>query len=75
MDFRPIVVEFGVMPNTHGSSRVRIGETDLIAAIKLKMRQVKDTKDFNNRVDFYVTCSAVASPEFAGNKFFGIIAV
>jgi exosome complex component RRP42 len=66
MDFRPIVVEFGVMPNTHGSARVRIGETDLIAVIKLKMRQVKDTKDFNNRVDFYVTCSAVASPEFAG---------
>uniref|UniRef100_A0A914QSI8 Ribosomal RNA-processing protein 42 n=1 Tax=Panagrolaimus davidi TaxID=227884 RepID=A0A914QSI8_9BILA len=66
MDFRPIVVEFGVMPNTHGSARVRLGQTDLIAAIKLRMRQVKDTEDFSNRVDFYVTCSAVASPDFAG---------
>uniref|UniRef100_A0A914QP31 Ribosomal RNA-processing protein 42 n=1 Tax=Panagrolaimus davidi TaxID=227884 RepID=A0A914QP31_9BILA len=66
MDFRPIVVEFDVMPNTHGSARVRLGQTDLIAAIKLKMRQVTDTEDFSNRIDFYVTCSAVASPDFAG---------
>uniref|UniRef100_A0AC34EZN9 Exoribonuclease phosphorolytic domain-containing protein n=1 Tax=Panagrolaimus sp. ES5 TaxID=591445 RepID=A0AC34EZN9_9BILA len=66
VDFRPIVVEFGVMPNTHGSARVRVGATDLIAAIKLKMRQVMDTQDFSNRIDFYVTCSAVASPDFAG---------
>ena len=66
MDFRPVIVEFGVMPNTHGSARVRVGKTDLIAAIKLKMRQVRDTKEFSNRVDFYVTCSAVANPQFAG---------
>uniref|UniRef100_A0AC35F6J3 Exoribonuclease phosphorolytic domain-containing protein n=1 Tax=Panagrolaimus sp. PS1159 TaxID=55785 RepID=A0AC35F6J3_9BILA len=66
MDFRPIVVEFDVMPNTHGSARVRLGQTDLIAAIKLKMRQVTDTEDFSNRIDFYVTCSAVASTDFAG---------
>jgi len=68
LDFRPTIVEFGVLPNAHGSARVQLGATDLVAAIKLKMRQVKDTKEFSNRVDFYVTCSAVASPNFAGKQ-------
>uniref|UniRef100_A0A7E4WE07 Ribosomal RNA-processing protein 42 n=1 Tax=Panagrellus redivivus TaxID=6233 RepID=A0A7E4WE07_PANRE len=68
MDFRPVIVEFDVLPNTHGSARVRVGGTDLLAAVKLSMRQVKDTTDFSNRVDFYVTCSAVASPNFAGKQ-------
>ncbi|VDN07639.1 unnamed protein product [Thelazia callipaeda] len=66
LDYRPIIVQTGVLPTTNGSARVRIGSTDLLIGIKADLVTVQNTAFCRNRLNFFVDCSANATPLFAG---------
>lgn len=38
-EFRPVVVEYGVTKNAEGSARVKIGDTEVIAGVKLSVEK------------------------------------
>lgn len=65
-DYRPIQVEFEKINNCYGSCQLTLGETKLIATVKAEI----DTPDFTTpnlgKLDFFVDCSANATPEFQG---------
>ncbi len=48
-DFRPVSVEYGVTKNAEGSARVKIGDTEVIAGVKLSVEKpYPDTQDSGN---------------------------
>lgn len=59
-------METGVLLSTNGSSRVRIGSTDLIVGIKSEMTLVENSADCINRLKFFVDFSANAGTNFEG---------
>lgn len=67
LDYREIFVETGVLQTTDGSARVRISdETDLLVGVKADITTVDDTRREENRLRFYVDCTANATPQWAG---------
>ncbi|KAK6114272.1 3' exoribonuclease family domain 1 protein [Brugia pahangi] len=61
LDYRPIIVQTGVLATTNGSARVQIGSTDLLIGVKAELISV-DTTVYRNRLNFFVDCSANATP-------------
>uniref|UniRef100_A0A915Q171 Ribosomal RNA-processing protein 42 n=1 Tax=Setaria digitata TaxID=48799 RepID=A0A915Q171_9BILA len=66
LDYRPVVVQTGVLATTNGSARVRIGSTDLLIGVKAELANVENVDFYRNRLNFFVDCSANATPLFAG---------
>lgn len=66
LDFRPIFLESGVLATTNGSVKVQIGTTVLLVSVKAEITLVEDSSLCENRICFFVDCSAVALPIFAG---------
>jgi exosome complex component RRP42 len=64
LDYRNIVIETGVSRNAEGSAKVRIGETEVIAGVKLEvMKPYPDTHDEGSlmvNVELY----PMSNPEF-----------
>lgn len=54
------------MPQTNGSSRLRIGNTDVLVGIKLEVDTPFPDSPNTGKLEFFVDCSAVATPEFEG---------
>uniref|UniRef100_F1L2L6 Ribosomal RNA-processing protein 42 n=1 Tax=Ascaris suum TaxID=6253 RepID=F1L2L6_ASCSU len=65
-DYRPIIVETGVLATTNGSARVRLASTDLLIGVKAELTVVEDFEHYRNRINFFVDCSANATPLFVG---------
>ncbi|MCP9265027.1 Intermediate filament tail domain protein [Dirofilaria immitis] len=65
-DYRPVTVQTGVLATTNGSARVRIGSTDLLIGVKAELINVENVALYRNRLNFFVDCSANATPLFAG---------
>ncbi|KAL3990412.1 3' exoribonuclease family domain 1 protein [Acanthocheilonema viteae] len=65
-DYRPVIVQTGVLATTNGSARVRIGSTDLLIGVKAELINVENIALHRNRLNFFVDCSANATPLFAG---------
>lgn len=65
-DYRPVIVQTGVLATTNGSARVRIGSTDLLIGVKAELINVESVAVYRNRLNFFVDCSANATPLFAG---------
>jgi len=65
-DYRPAYIECGVVSNTSGSSRVRLGNTDILVGIKCEIERPAISAPEIGRVQFFVDCSANATPEFEG---------
>lgn len=63
-DFRPVVIESGVTRNAEGSARVKMGDTEVIAGVKLSVEKpYPDTpKDGNLLVN--VELLPLSSPDF-----------
>eukprot|EP00762_Andalucia_godoyi_P001291 ANDGO_04835.mRNA.1 Putative exosome complex exonuclease RRP42 len=57
LDFRPITVETGISPQTSGSARVRIAQTDVVVGVKLDIDTVLDTKPNEGRIAVRVDVS------------------
>ncbi|XP_045712554.1 exosome complex component RRP42 isoform X2 [Phyllostomus hastatus] len=65
-DYRGVEVETDVVSNTSGSARVRLGHTDILVGVKAEMGTPKLEKPNEGYLEFFVDCSANATPEFEG---------
>ncbi|EFP00751.1 CRE-EXOS-7 protein [Caenorhabditis remanei] len=68
-DFRPMILERGVLSGTNGSCRVQLGQTtDVLAGIKLELEAYDPIaeKQPKQPMSFHVDFSANASSQFAG---------
>jgi len=65
-DFRHLELETGVVSNTNGSARVRLGETDVLVGVKAELGEPNPSAPRHGRLEFFVDCSANAAPEFEG---------
>lgn len=65
-DFRHLELETGVVSNTNGSCRLRLGETDLLVGVKAELGEPHPSTPKHGRLEFFVDCSANAAPEFEG---------
>ena len=65
-DFRHLELETGVVSNTNGSCRLRLGETDLLVGVKAELGEPHPATPRRGRLEFFVDCSANAAPEFEG---------
>lgn len=65
-DFRRKEIQLGVIAQATGSSRVRIGGTDVIVAIKADIGPPLEDQPNHGRLVFSVECSPVANPAFRG---------
>ncbi|KAJ4782311.1 Exosome complex component RRP42 [Rhynchospora pubera] len=64
--FRPICVETGVIPQANGSSRVRLGATEVIASIKAELGKPSILHPDKGKVSIFVDCSPTAAPIYEG---------
>ncbi|XP_044312197.1 exosome complex component RRP42 isoform X3 [Varanus komodoensis] len=65
-DYRCTEVETDVVSNTSGSARVKLGHTDILVGVKAEMGVPKLDKPNEGYLEFFVDCSANATPEFEG---------
>ncbi|BES94812.1 Exosome complex [Nesidiocoris tenuis] len=66
IQFRPIEVETDVIPLAMGSSRVRIGNTDVTATAKANIFTPPADRPAEGRMEVLVHFSGVGNPEFEG---------
>ncbi|XP_067857930.1 exosome complex component RRP42 isoform X2 [Heptranchias perlo] len=65
-DYRHIEIETDVVSNTSGSARVKIGHTGILVGVKAEMGTPKLERPNEGFLEFFVDCSANATPEFEG---------
>lgn len=65
-EYRSMEIETGLFPHTHGSARLCLGGSDVLASVKLELDNTQADKPSEGKLEFYVDCSANASPEFEG---------
>ncbi|XP_061197232.1 exosome complex component RRP42-like [Saccostrea echinata] len=65
-DYRHIELETGLLSNTTGSARVRLANTDILAGVKAELDKPSPDKPNKGRLEFFVDCSANATPVFEG---------
>ena len=65
-DYRQIEIETRNLPNTNGSSRCKIGKTEVLVGVKAEVVDVDIHTPAQGKLNISVDCSATASPEFAG---------
>jgi len=66
LDYRPIVFETGLVSNASGSSRLRLANSDILVGVKVELDVPLPEKPSEGRLEFFVDCSANATPEFEG---------
>ncbi|KZO98469.1 ribosomal protein S5 domain 2-like protein [Calocera viscosa TUFC12733] len=62
LDYRPITLATGVAPTANGSARARIGDTDVVVAVKLDMQRMDEEDEEEGRCVCSVECSPSAFP-------------
>ncbi|XP_005110826.1 exosome complex exonuclease RRP42 [Aplysia californica] len=65
-DFRHMEIETGLISNTNGSARVRLASTDVLVGVKVQLSPVDPENPEVGRMEFFLDCSANATPEFEG---------
>lgn len=65
-DYRHMEIETDVVSNTSGSARLRLAHTDVLVGIKAELGAPEPIKPNQGRLEFFVDCSANATPEFEG---------
>ncbi|KAG7203192.1 hypothetical protein KM043_010299 [Ampulex compressa] len=65
-EYRAMEVETKLMPQTHGSARLRIGNTDVLVGVKVELDSPLAEKPDEGKLEFFVDCSANATPAFEG---------
>nr|SVE93864.1 EOG090X0CWA [Scapholeberis mucronata] len=66
LDYRPIVLETGLVSNASGSARLRLANSDILVGVKVELTSPAPDKPNEGRIEFFVDCSANATPEFEG---------
>ncbi|XP_050584936.1 exosome complex component RRP42 isoform X1 [Bombus affinis] len=65
-EYRSMEIETKLMPQTHGSARLRIGNTDILVGIKIELDVPHADRSNEGKLEFFVDCSATATPAFEG---------
>lgn len=65
-DYRQVEIETRVLPNTNGSSRVKVGTTEVMVGVKAEVVDVDLHRPDLGMISIAVDCSATASPQFVG---------
>ncbi|KAL5022275.1 hypothetical protein ScPMuIL_001430 [Solemya velum] len=65
-DYRHLEIESNVVSNTTGSARVRLANTEILVGVKAEMGNPAPEKPDKGRLEFFVDCSANATPQFEG---------
>ncbi|KAL6623721.1 hypothetical protein ACP70R_033600 [Stipagrostis hirtigluma subsp. patula] len=66
LQFRPVSVDTGVVPQAHGSALLRLGATKVIATVKAELGKPSVLHPDKGKVSISVDCSPTASPSFEG---------
>ena len=65
-DYRHIELETGIISNAHGSSKIRLGNTELLVSAKVELGAPTPQCPDKGRLEFHVDCSPNANPMFQG---------
>ncbi|XP_002157039.2 exosome complex component RRP42 [Hydra vulgaris] len=65
-DYRAITVQTGIISNTSGSAQVKLAGTNVLIGVKAEISEPLPSKPNLGKVEFFVDCSANASPIFEG---------
>jgi len=65
-DYRTVTIETGIVTNTSGSAKVRLAGTHVLVGIKAELGEPLPSTPSSGRLEFFVDCSANASPIFEG---------
>ncbi|KAK8966164.1 hypothetical protein KSP40_PGU004120 [Platanthera guangdongensis] len=66
LQFRPISIQTGVIPQANGSARVTLGTTVVIASIKAELGKPAPLRPDKGKVVIFIDCSPTAGPMFEG---------
>ncbi|XP_075970340.1 exosome complex component Rrp42 [Anticarsia gemmatalis] len=66
IDYRPMELETDVVSHANGSARLRLANTDILVGVKTEIDVPKPDKPKEGKIEFFVDCSANATPEFEG---------
>ncbi|XP_066256031.1 exosome complex component RRP42 [Euwallacea similis] len=64
--YRPMEVETDIVQHAFGSARLRLANTDVLVAVKIEVDTPLPEKPFEGKIEFFVDCSANATPDFEG---------
>ena len=65
-DVRPMVLETGVVSHASGSCHLRLANTDILVGVKTELESPEPDAPDRGRIEFFVDCSANATPSFEG---------
>jgi exosome complex component RRP42 len=65
-DYRPMELETNIVAHAFGSARLRLANTDVLVAVKLEVDAPFPEKPREGKLEFFVDCSANATPDFEG---------
>jgi len=65
-DYRHMELETDIVSNTNGSARLRLANTDILVGVKVEMGEPHPDSPNEGRLEFFVDCSANATPAFEG---------
>ncbi|CAB3240356.1 unnamed protein product [Arctia plantaginis] len=66
IDYRPMELETDVVSHASGSARLRLANTDVLVGVKTEIDIPSPDKPNEGKIEFFVDCSANATPEFEG---------
>ena len=67
LNYRNIEVETNIISNCFGSAHIRLGNCDVMAAVKVDLLNLDNNQnESNGKIEFYADLSANASPFFEG---------
>ncbi|PZC85700.1 hypothetical protein B5X24_HaOG215970 [Helicoverpa armigera] len=66
IDYRPMELETDVVNLTSGSARLRLAHTDILVGVKTEIDTPPLNKPDSGKIEFFVDCSANATPQFEG---------
>ncbi|GAB6033583.1 hypothetical protein CHUAL_013586 [Chamberlinius hualienensis] len=65
-EYRPMELETDIVSNTNGSARLKLAKTDIVVGIKAELEAPLLDKPDMGKIEFFMDCSAIATPEFEG---------
>ena len=54
LDYRPIVLETGLVSNASGSARLRLANSDILVGVKVELTTPSPDKPNEGRLEFFV---------------------
>lgn len=54
LDYRPIILETGLVSNASGSSRLRLANSDVLVGVKVELASPLSEKPLEGRLEFFV---------------------